>query len=228
MVAAVLRWRRNSLGTWGHRVRARSPWVLLVSAALALCVPSSRGLAIVCSTAGCVPGGGGIRTDCLMEWLVTPVPPPASDGLPSRNLICYEGDPLCDADLDIDDARCVFSLTPCINNDDARMLACAPTDVAAFEVRKPSATNSRDAADLANLAALESGANQGLGLAVLRHGHPFLSGMPNTSLNTCGSPIQIEVPLHQAHSGRLSRGRKKLRLESTDSNGTHDSDTLKL
>ena len=182
----------------------------------------------LCSTDACVPGGGSTASDCAFEWLVTPPPPLAGTGLPSRKPVCYEGDPLCDADPDIGNHLCVFPLTLCINNGDARLADCTPSNLAAFEVHKPSARHLRDSADAANLDALENGVNQDFAVTVLRNGNPFLIGGPNADPDACGSVLSIEVPLRVQRSGRLKRGRRTLRVVSLALDGRRDADSLKL
>jgi cysteine-rich repeat protein len=175
-----------------------------------------------------VPGGGSASSDCPFEWLLTPVPALAGNGLPGRKAVCYEGDPLCDTDPDIGNQRCDFPVTLCINNNDVRLPSCIPSDVASFEVRKPIPGRPRDSADDANLAALESAASQDFGLTVLRRGDPYLTGMPNATADACSSARVIEVPLRRRHSGSVVRGRKTLRVESLASDGRRDLDSLKL
>lgn len=182
----------------------------------------------LCATVDCAPGGGNPQSDCQSEWLITPPPPFAGNGLPGRKVICYEGDPTCDADLDLDNHGCVFPLKLCINNADSRLPNCAPSDVAAFEVGKPAFDRLRNSADSANNAALENAANQDLGVTVLHDGDPFLVGMPNATPNTCSDVVPIEVPLKQRHSGLLKRGKRTLLITSIASDGREDSDVLKL
>ena len=181
-----------------------------------------------CTTAACVPGGGSASSDCALEWQLTPVPALAGNGLPGRKAVCYEGDPLCDADPDIANQRCDFAVTICINNADVRLPSCVASDLASFEVRKPIPGRPRDGADDANLASLESAANQDFGLTVLRGGDPYLTGMPNATANACAAARSIEVPLRRRHSGSVVRGRKTLRVESIASDGRRDLDSLKL
>jgi cysteine-rich repeat protein len=193
-----------------------------------VCAAAGAAHGASCDAAGCVPGGGSIRSDCAFEWLVTPVPALAGNGLPGRKPICYEGDPLCDADLDVGNHSCTFPLTLCINNQDTRLPQCTPSDVAAFEVRKPSAGRLRDSADGDNLAALENGVNQDFGVTVQRDGSPYLVGMPNATTDLCGTVLPIEVPLRVRHSGKVVRGRKTLRVASLAFDGRRDADSLKL
>jgi cysteine-rich repeat protein len=164
----------------------------------------------------------------MFEWLLSPAPPAARNGLPGRKAFCYEGDPFCDVDTDIGNRRCAFALTLCINNDDTRLPDCVPSDLAAFEVRRPSHRNPRDVYDVANLGALENGAYEDFGVTVVRDRVPYLTGMPNATADACGSARTIEVPLRQRRSGGVAKGRKKLRVASTASDGRRDSDTLKL
>src|SRR5690242_168214 len=54
----------------------------------------------------CVPGGGPKATECNVEFAVTPVPPLTASKMPRNKLICYEGDPRCDADPDLGNGSC--------------------------------------------------------------------------------------------------------------------------
>ena len=86
---------------------------------------------------GCSPGGRiDSKAECLLEWHVTPTPPPGKDGPPSGSLVCTDGDPACDADEGVDH-ECAFRVAVCINNRDPRLAACAPSDVASLVVRAP-------------------------------------------------------------------------------------------
>src|SRR5437868_4427690 len=131
----------------------RFAWPVLAVAALALLATGARAQVSSCATDPdrCAPGGGSATTDCVLEWRL-PIAMPAGQRV---NVVCYEGDPLCDVDLDIGNARCSIATAICINNNDPRLPTCAGSDVASLEVRKPSAHNARDAADAANLATLE-------------------------------------------------------------------------
>ena len=71
----------------------------------------------------CIPGSGSAVSDCVAEWLAEPVPAAARKGIPRARVVCYEGDPRCDADADLDNASCTVRLDVCINTSDARLAA---------------------------------------------------------------------------------------------------------
>jgi hypothetical protein len=128
-----------------------------------------------CAGASCVPGGGSPRTDCALEWLVTPAPDLDGRGMPRRRVECHEADPLCDSDPDITNHSCTFPVVLCVNNADSRLPDCLPDEVTALAVYKPYPDRLKDAADVANLAALEASAHEGLGITVLRGRTPAVS-----------------------------------------------------
>ena len=206
----------------GRRLR------LLVTATLTVVGSLPGAVGAACSDSACVPGGGSAGSDCALEWLLIPVPPSAADGLPGRKVVCYEGDPLCDSDPDIGNQRCRFPLALCINNGDARLPDCLPSEVALLEVRRPVPDHPRDEADAANLAVLENGGHDDFGITVVRRRETVLAGVPNASADLCGVTRPIEVPLRQRHSGRTAKGRKTLRVAVTALSGQRDSDSLKL
>ncbi|GBD25885.1 Anti-sigma-I factor RsgI2 [bacterium HR30] len=181
----------------------------------------------------CIPGGGSKGTDCHLEWLVQTMQIPESpkftgSGLPKNKYLCYEGDPRCDIDPDLNNKSCTVPVQLCINNADPRFAgSCIPSALALFEVKKPSAT-SLDPADVANLAALESAASSGFGLTVMRRNTPTTSGGSNSSPNLCGAPVPIVVPLKTTASGTIRPGTRALRVMAKTTTGLIDPDTLKI
>jgi len=210
-----------------HILRARVP-LALVAATLLISVASMQAQPPECAGAACVPGGGSGRSDCLLEWLVTPAPDLDRRGLPRRKIICHEADPECDSDPDISNHSCSVPVRLCINNADARLPDCTPTDVDAIAVYKPYPDRLRDAADVANLAAMEASLHQDLGITVLRGRTPFLNGAPNSLADSCTNPIDITVPLRVRSSGKERRGRKTLKLKAATSDGERDTDSLRF
>jgi cysteine-rich repeat protein len=195
---------------------------------LFVATPNARAQPPQCVGAACVPGGGNDRSDCLLEWLVTPAPELDGNGLPRRKVVCHEADPLCDSDPDISNHSCSFPVRFCINNVDARLPACTPSDVATFAVYKPYPDRLRDFADVANLAALEAGIHQDLGITVLRGRTPLLVGAPNDLTDFCTNPVAITVPLKVLNSGKEKRARKTVRLKTAASDGNRDTDSLRF
>lgn len=200
----------------------------VLAAVLALPAARLQAQSLECTGPTCVPGGGSKGSDCIFEWLVPLAPELDGKGLPKRKLVCHEGDPRCDSDPDISNHSCSFAVRFCINDVDPRLPACTPSDVAAFAVYKPYPDRLRDAADVANLAALETGIHQDLGITVLRGRTPFISGSPNSLTNACTNPIDIAVPLRVRRSGRERRGRKVIRLKVATSEGDRDTDSVRL
>jgi cysteine-rich repeat protein len=202
--------------------------IAAVFATLPLVVLAATGAAqdATCATAPerCVAGGGPPSGDCAFEWLLPAVPTPA---LPSRTFVCYEGDPYCDTDPDIQDGRCAIPVALCINNHDPRLL-CTPTGVAAVAVRRPIPGRPTDTADAANVSALESAVHDGLGVTVLRHGEAYLPGTSNSLPDFCADPVAISVPLKLRRSGAYSRGRRILRVQSLTPDDRRDTDVLRL
>lgn len=181
-----------------------------------------------CEAASCISGGGSPRNDCMLEWMVQPVPPPDRRGLPMRKIICYEGDPLCDADLDIFNRTCSIPATVCLNNLDDRLPDCRPGEVARFTVMRPYPDRLRDAADVATLDALEQGVHQDFGITVMRGRLAYMPGTATVATDWCGEPIPITVPLRVSKSGRTSRGRKVVRTRAEQGEGRRDTDTLRF
>ncbi len=176
----------------------------------------------------CIPGRGSQRLDCHLEWVVTPVPALRRE-IPKNRSICYESDRGCDFDLDPANKSCTFHAALCINNSDPRLSSCVPSDLATFEVTQPKASG--DAADLSNLAVLETQAGNGTGafhVSVVRKKTPIANGSPNPTPDLCSAPLSIVVPLKERASGTPTSGRRTLSVTGTTSAGKHDSDSLKL
>lgn len=179
------------------------------------------------ATNPCVRGGGPKATDCFLEWAPTPVPARGRDGFPKNKLICYEGDPRCDADANLTNNLCKVRTRLCINNADPRLPQCIATDVESAEVRSPNPRRLVDAADTANLNTLEFNLGMGgLGLTVWRPNAPIFVGAANSQPNACSTVFTLDVPLRLASSGTVRKGRKKFRVKVTTSLGRVDRDSL--
>jgi len=172
---------------------------------------------------GCSPGGPiDSKAECLLEWHVTPTPPPGKDGPPSGSLVCTDGDPACDADEGVDH-ECAFRVAVCINNRDPRLAACAPSDVASLVVRAPGSASRAPASGaireaLADLIGPRSG---GLGFVT---GSPFADATPDH----CSPTGEVRVPLRERRNGALAPGLVKLKLVAKARDGRRDADTLRL
>ncbi len=177
----------------------------------------------------CIPGGGKQKTDCNMEWLLTPVPTRNAVQFPKRRLVCYEGDPACDFDGAPGNQSCTFHTRICINNVDPR-LVCTPSDITTFEVKRPRPSQLNTAADIANLAMLEQngGGPGGLGVKVVRSTVPQFLGPPNTTPNACSAVMNIVVPERVLSGNRLRRGSRTLQVRGTTSALVKDTDTVRL
>jgi len=135
-------------------------------------------------TNACIAGGGSPKTDCPLELRLAGELERDRRGMPRNRAVCFEGDPRCDVDPDLDNASCTVALSLCINNADPR-LACTPSAVTAFELRKPNPEKPRDAADAAAVQALEGAAAEGFGLTVTRRGKLWRAGAPNATPDLC-------------------------------------------
>lgn len=175
----------------------------------------------------CIPGGGKAATECTLEWVVNPVPPLSKGGIPKTKAICYEGDPRCDADLNLGNQSCTFIPRLCANNADARYPTCFRPGLISFEVKVPRAT-SLNPVDVANLASLEAQfGTSGWGVPVIRKKTPT-PGTTLTALNQCSNPVPILVPQRVLPSGKIRVGRRALRVIATDAFGQKDSDTVRF
>jgi len=175
----------------------------------------------------CIPGGGSPGTDCALEWRVDPAPAPDRRGVPRARIVCFEGDPRCDVDPELDDASCTVALTLCINNHDPR-LACAPSGIVAFELRKPDPARPRDAAEAAGAQALEAAFADELGVSVLRRGLVHVAGSTNASPDLCSAPVPLAVPLRVSRTGRVSKHRRTFSLQVVSTATGLDRDTVSV
>ncbi len=207
----------------GHTFIALAALAALFSwagAAAAQCTGGAAG-------SSCLPGNGGEKTDCHLEWRTSATADLRRNGLPKNRIVCYEGDPRCDLDPDLDNQSCSVAVALCINNHDARLDACSPSAVDTFEVKKPRPDRPRDGVDATNAAALEQAAEE-LGLTVIRRDGTFSSGSPNSTPDLCTSDFGVTVPLRRQRSGALLRGRETVRVGATTVLGEHDADALRV
>ena len=172
-----------------------------------------------------------------MEWQFTGMPSKLSNGCPvpdysrsiQRNrIICYEGDPRCDFDGSLSNNSCTFRTSICINNNDPRFPKCLPpTNIVNFEVKRP-APGGGDAADMANAATLEDQAGNGFGVTVVRKDTIVDPGSPNSTANQCSPLRDLIVPQKVTSTGGFTTGTKRIRIQSTNSSGKRDPDSLQL
>jgi hypothetical protein len=165
-----------------------------------------------------IPGGGSAATDCTSEWVPSRTTF-SKRGKPLGRLVCHDGDGGCDGDAT--SGQCTFTIQVCPNVTDPRLAACTPTDIASYTVLKPlpGASKPGDAANAAAiidaLAALAPSTVSGADGNLVTFDLPF-SG-------TVCAPVTLVVPTQGTKAGRTG-----IKLQAVRSNGSTDSDTLKL
>ena len=169
-----------------------------------------------------VPGGGSKTTDCISEVAVmNPTNNPFLDnrGLVSKNQVCTDGDPACDADQTADGA-CTFRAAICFNQTDASVPACTPTDVAAFKLNAPKPI-SNDPEIAAN--------GQALAAALVALGGTQGGTKQNEFSFTTFATAQCTALAEQVVTVKPSGvGRRVIRGLTTTGAGTKDRDAVKL
>lgn len=187
----------------------------------------------------CSPGGGSTKTDCQMEWLFTPVPkklvngvpvPDEFRGRPRNRIICYEGDPRCDFDADLNNHSCTFRAAIVINNEDPNLPKCSiAAGVATFEVTRPKDSPfSIDSTDLINLATLETQFNADFGVPVVRNGALLHLGATSVTPNQAGTPMDLIVQQRVNGRGIHKTGTRRIRVRSANIFNQRDQDSLLL
>lgn len=180
------------------------------------------------TTNSCIPGGGKRTSNCMFEWLPSAAVPRDFSGQPRNRIVCYEGDPRCDADPDLGNAVCMVAVQACINNRDPRLPECAPTNVVAARVRQPNPHHLRDASDARNLDQIEYHLGLGgLGLTVWRTNAPAFLGTANPLPDVCSPAFLVEVPLRNSSKG-LKRTRKRFDVKVFNSFGDTDRNLLEI
>ena len=217
--------------------RMNSKWItgLVVVVCLGMTAAASAQTTGVCTDDApfnpCVRGGGSKKTDCMMEWNVTPRPPLDRLGFAKNVLDCHEGDPLCDSDGVADNGSCTFEVAMCINNTDPRLDcdASGMGNIASFEVKSPNPFRLKDVADAANLLMLEGHAASDFGVAVMRKGTVLSAGSVDSTANLCSDTMSLVVPLKVARSGKLLTGRKRISVQMAPVSGRpKENDSLTL
>src|SRR5262245_47635099 len=149
-----------------------------------------------------VPGGGGRRTDCMMQMAAEGVGFPT--GKTPKGVSCADGD-FCDLDGQRNGV-CLFQISLCLNQ---TTRACRPRMVkrAMLKVKKAKKKFGIDVAPLqASLAAIP---------------------MP-TDATVCSAPVLISVPARGPGGHGRVRSRKVAFKGSAKGGGRKDSDTYKL
>ncbi|MFN8599385.1 MAG: DUF4215 domain-containing protein [Candidatus Binatia bacterium] len=214
--------RHSGLGAIGAGILAVSLMALAGAAAPAA--------AADCSTNAplneCIPGGATSRLDCLQEWLSLPDTARNYKGVPKPKIVCYEGDPNCDSDPDLNNGLCTFRTQICINNTDPRLPNCVPSDVTTFEFDQRD-RNANDPADTANKDNIEwELGSGGLGPYIVQDQQLVYAGVVNDTPNLCSGEIQLFVPMTQRPDGSYKKARRRFRVRASSSDGRVDVDTF--
>ena len=206
-----------------------------------------------CAAGACLPGRGSASTECMGEWLVDPAP--VYSGRPPSRIVCHDGDS-CDADGDTTNHSCTFHVALCLNNHDPSLTKCTPTDAALVEVLKPNRNGTRNRPEdtsnadaLLNAVAAITSSGGVRGICKNRTVAPtcttnadcnspgktdgrcyvFVRFDPSdTAADRCGPAANIVVPLRVTANGVYRGVSKRLRLRTSDSNGSADNDSLTL
>jgi hypothetical protein len=173
----------------------------------------------------CIAGGGGSRTDCLLEFLTTGRLSFNRRGTKLRSAIwCVDGDPVCDLD-GAPDGVCTFGVALCIGSADPRHPLCAPFPVRSVEVLSPSLKSGLPPDQQRNIAAIE-GAAQALGLQVRHGGRIVTPAVRPVGDGVCGPLARLTAP---APAVSRSRGlQRTLRVRAVGADGRRDQDRLVL
>lgn len=205
----------------------------------------------------CIPGKGPADKDCAAEWIVETTPPPSIDprfNLPDFKVDCQNGNPACDADNDGTDDHCTLRVRVCINNQDPR-LACTPTQVASFELKKPRpGAPNLDASDTINVKEFQKamsgdtcsndstrsclidadcelgGTCSGppvIGVPFIQGSTTLIAGSTDGTLNACSNVMLLRVPMRSTPSG-FKLKRKTFRFIARNSANVKDADKLRL
>ena len=106
--------------------------------AAALVFASSNALA-VCPPSCPIPGGGKADVDCHVELastamrINTPFHNP-NKVKPGKGVSCFDGEPGCDLDGEVNNS-CTFDVDLCLYNNDPALPTCSPADVTAVAVK---------------------------------------------------------------------------------------------
>jgi OmcA/MtrC family decaheme c-type cytochrome len=145
-----------------------------------------------------IPGGGGRRTDCMMQMSAEGVGFPT--GKTPKGVSCADGD-VCDLDGQRN-GSCLFQISLCLNQPTR---ACQPRQVTRATVK----AKKKSGIDVAPLQAA-------------------LAAIPLTSATVCSAPALISVPARGPGGNGRVRSRKVALKGSAKGGGHQDSDTYKL
>lgn len=197
-----------------------------------------------------IPGGGSIKTDCMMEWKLENVTLAVNTkGLPLNKQSCTDG-AACDANPEV--GTCSFLVSMCLHVPDTRLTnpqgapACLPSDVALID---PKNIPDSLVTQLTNLGGQEQGfcTNRGAKKGNLCQHNvdcdtapgkgdgkcgQFIAFTPPLMAQTCSpSPVSIDVSLNTTPQGTLAKRAITLKtntLSSPQESGKKDTDSLQL
>jgi len=185
-----------------------------------------------------IPGGGGSKSDCITELaVINPNNDPAfgSDGLPSKNQRCVDGDPSCDADGIVND-QCTFQVAVCLLVNDVDLPDCilelpVYEAIERFVLLTPRPTASNDM-DVTNALALLAEFEAYTGVAPTgASDNTFELVTPISPLHpdNCTGAAEVVLALDgkSTHSEEIRIRAYSLTLEG-DSVGTRDTDSIDL
>jgi outer membrane protein assembly factor BamB len=183
-------------------VKRTLPAALLIATTLHLGIAAAQ-----CPPSCPLPGGGAVEQDCHAEFAAAHVrlnyPPfDPTNPTPRRELHCFDGDPGCDIDGQVDGV-CTFDLDVCLHNADPALAGCTPATVTGVTFAGTSD---------ADIAAAQAAVN----------------ALLPASANVCTTGQALHIALTRNAGGRLETVSKRVELAAvTDGSGT-DEDSLDL
>jgi cysteine-rich repeat protein len=158
------------------------------------------------------PGGGGRKTDCLLEWIIdNPTNDPLYDRRDriSSKQICRDNDPDCDADGGVT-GTCTFRVSMCLAVADGDYPDCGPARMSALEIRRPSTR--------------ELAKNPGAGPVRERVFAAFEAAATGPA-GSCSDLLELPVPMRR---NGTRPGRLVLKVGATSADGRRDHDALRF
>ena len=155
-----------------------------------------------------ITGGGDETTDCYTEMasaamhLNSPFFNPAKIK-PAKEHRCFDGDPGCDLDGEVD-GKCVFDIDLCLYNADPNLPGCSPSDVTSVSVKGSTVKYPA-------FATLQTA----------------VDALLPASSSICTSGISVELPLKVAGNGLQKRSKLTFKTITTTASGV-DKDKAKL
>ena len=173
----------------------------IIAALLLVTLNYGRPAAAQCPPSCPLPGGGAPQTDCYAEFAAAHVrlnyPPfDPSQPQPRLELHCFDGEPGCDLDGQVD-GTCTFDLDICLHNADPALSGCTPATVTTVTFE--------DTAD-SDIAAAQIAVN----------------GLLPASANVCTSGQELRVLLAHSDNGQAQAAAKTVVLKAVTEAGTDD------